>query len=307
MLTSFFGKSSPLNFVLVSSYVLILGGLHYALEEKPGFTLLEISTVLGVIAVLIFSMLLLDFTIRKNSLTPLHTFGIFVFSCSVTMLPVLFFQLNLALAGLFLLLAYRRMFSLRSPKNTEVKILDASIWIGVASLFYFWCILAFFPLFAAIFMMPWKSFRFYLIPFLGVLGLLLISAAYQFVVFNSLESFARWPRKISFDFSAYASWELLIASSFFLALLVWTLFSSIADITKGPRKRRPNKVLQLYLMGTSLLIIILTNEKAGAELLFLMPPFALIVAGYVQKKQDLWFKETLLWCFLLLPIVILFV
>jgi hypothetical protein len=307
MLTSFFGKSSPLNFVLVSSYVFIIGGLHYVFKEKPGFAILEISTVIGVVAVLIFSVLLLDFTIRKNALTRLHTLGIFIFSCSAAMLPVLFFQLNVALASLFLLLAYRRMFSLRSPKNTEVKILDASIWIGVASLFYFWSLLALFPLYVAIFMMPRKSIRYYLIPLLGGIGLLLIAAAYQLVVSNSLEKFAQWPRKISFDFSAYASWELLVVLSFLLALLVWTLFSNIVDITKGPRKERPNKVLQLYMLGTSLLMVILTNDKTGAELLFLIPPFAIIVAGYIQKKQDLWFKEILLWCFLLLPMVILFI
>lgn len=307
MLTSFFGKSRPLNFLLVGAFIFIVGGLHYFLDEKSSFALNEIPGVSGVLAALIFSMLVLDFTIRKNALTLLNTFGIFLFSCAVAMLPVLFFKLNIVLANLFLLLAYRRMFSLQATTKTEVKILDASIWIGVASIFYFWSILMIMALYGAIFLMPKRSLRYYLIPIVTAIGLLLIATSYQFITTDSLEWIANWVGNISFDFSSYASWELLAALTFFLALLVWTLFSQMVDITKGPRKERPNKVLQLYLVGSAMLVITVANGKTGAELLVLIPPVVIIVAAFIQKKSDVWFKEILLWCFLLLPVVFLFV
>lgn len=307
MLTSFFGKSSPLNFLLVSTYILIIGGLHYVFTGDNNFTTFEISVLLGATALLIFSMLLLDFTIRKNSLTLLNTFGIFLFSCSTAMLPELFSQPAIIFSNLCLLLAFRRMFSLQSSKNTEIKILDASIWIGVASIFYFWSIFLILVLYTALFFVPQRSLRYFLIPPIGGLGLFLIATAYQLLVNDSFDWIMIWPEKVSFDFSAYATWELIVFITFMLVLTVWTIFPKIADLTKGPRKEKPNKLLQLYAVGICILIASVSANKTGAELVFIVPPSVIIISGYIEKKSDVWFKEILLWCFLLLPIAFLIV
>ena len=305
MLTSFFGKSNPINFLLVGVFVLIIGGLHYSLNPESTFNASEIIVLLGVIALLVFSMLLLDFIIRKNSLTLLNSFGIFLFTCSAAMLAPMFSQPAIVLANLCLLLAFRRMFSLQSQKNTEVKILDASIWIGVASIFYFWSILLILLLYFALFFIPNRSIRYYLIPPIGGIGLLLIAGAYQVLAKQSFDQLLRWPDGISFNFSSYANWEFMVFITFLLVLSVWTLFPKIADLTKGPRKERPNKLIQICALGVCLVIATVSPEKTGAELLFIVAPASIIISSYIEKRSDLWFKEILLWAFLLLPIAFL--
>jgi len=111
-------------------------------------------------------------------------------------------ELGVVLANVFILLSLRRIFSLRSYKNCEQKILDATIWIVVGSIFYFWSLLLFIPLYVAIMSVPVKGIRYYLIPIVGWLGLLFVVMAYHLVKEDSFLWFQQWLYGISFDFSS---------------------------------------------------------------------------------------------------------
>jgi hypothetical protein len=280
--------------------------LDYFLDPKAVFDLQNIGTFLGVIGLLIFSVLLLDFTIRKNALTLLNTYAVFVFSCSIAMLPGLRKEPFLVISTVFLLLASRRMFSLQSPKNSERKILDASLWIALASVFYFWSFLLFVALFLCITLKPNKKLREYLIPVVGVTAVFLIATAYHFIKDDSFGWFVSWLGDVSFDFSAYAQTRMLLLITFMAAMLVWTVISKMTAITSGSRKERPNQLLELYILGSCLFLVLISSEKTGAEFLFLLPAAAIIISGYIEKKNEKWFKEILLWIFVLLPLLFVF-
>src|SRR5690606_16620146 len=130
-------------------------------------------------------------------------------------------QHKILLANAFLLLALRRIMSLRSDKNSSKKILDASIWITVASLFYFWSLLFFIPLFIAVFQKPNTNYKQILIPFTGFVAVLIINTAYQLLANDSLFWFADWQETISFDFSKYNSASILVPITVILAFFIW--------------------------------------------------------------------------------------
>ncbi len=306
MLTSFFGKSTPLNFLVVSIYIFAMGLLGYFLDPEAVFDLQHSAVFLGVTGLLIFSVLLLDFTIRKNALTLLNTHAVLIFSCSVAMLPGLRKEPFLVISTVFLLLALRRMFSLQSPKNSERKILDASLWIAMASVFYFWSFLLFIALYLCITLKPNKKVREYLIPVVGVTAIFLIASAYHFIKDDSFGWFVRWLGDVSFDFSGYAQTRMLVFITFMAAMLVWTVISKLAAISSGSRKERPNQLLELYVLGSCLFLVLISSEKTGAEFLFLLPAAAIIISGYIEKKNEIWFKEILLWIFVLLPLLFAF-
>jgi len=306
MLTSFFAKSSPLHFLLVGSYLFLILGINFVIDAETNFTSEGIGMFPGVLALLIFSILLLDFMIRKNTLTHLNAFSIFVFACSAAMLPEIFKMPAIVVSSVLLLLAVRRMFSLQSPKNAEIKILDASLWIGLASLFYFWSFLFLIALYMAIFLKPLKNVRYLLIPVVGIVGLFLIVTAFYFMYDNSFSWFLDWLETISLDFSSYAKPQQWIFVTIMGALIIWTTVSIMADISKGPRKDKPNNILKLYVLAVSVLLVLVSSEKSGAEFLFLIAPAAIIISNFIEKKTEIWFKEILMWIFLLLPIVFIF-
>jgi hypothetical protein len=307
MLTSFFGKSAPLNFVLLSSYIFLICLLHFVLGTETVFSLVTIGSFAAVVGLLAFSILLLDFTIRKNGLTLLNTYAIFIFSCGLGMLCGFIKEPNIVLANLCILLALRRMFSFQAPKNSERKILDASIWILLASAFYFWSILLFAGLYVAILLKPQKAFRHYLVPLVGIVGVFFIATAFHFLKDQSFGWFVNWLGDTSFDFSFYAQTEMLIFVSFIAALLIWTLITKIKTISSGAKKDRPNNILEIYVLVALLAALLFSSDKTGAEFLFLLAPASIIISGYIEKKSEVWFKEILLWVFLLLPFLFVFI
>ena len=117
MLTSFFGKSIPLNYLILGVFIVagyLLGAISGSLVVITPY-LLFVHSAFIILSVLI--MLLLDFIIRKNHLTKTNTFAILFFTCFMVMLPVIFLQHKILLANAFLILALRRIMSLRSDKN----------------------------------------------------------------------------------------------------------------------------------------------------------------------------------------------
>ncbi len=306
MLTSFFGKSRPLNFLLLICYILVISGLHYFSNPDSGVSSKEILMALGVVGLLIFSMLMLDFIIRKNGLTRLNTYAILIFSCSIMMLSDLSNELGVVLANIFLLLSLRRIFSLRAFKNIERKILDATIWIVIASAFYFWCLLLFIPLYVAITNIPQKSIRYYLIPVTGWTGLLLIAVAYHLLVDDSFIWIQQWPNGISFDFSSYAQMKTLIFITFISATLIWSTLSYLTTLSSVMKKDRPNHILVLYVLVVSIFMALISSEKNGGEFIFILTPAAIVISGYIEKRSEIWFREILLWIFVLLPILFVY-
>lgn len=307
MLTSFFGKSRPLNFLIVSIFILGVTFLHFILSATPTFTTETILEFMGSVVLLIFSMLVMDFIIRKNTITQLNTYAIFIFSCALLMLTQLTEAPKLILANLFLLLAFRRILSLRSTKKWEQKILDASIWIVLASIFYFWSVLWFIGLYIAITTKSQRQLRHYLIPIVGGVAIFLIATAYHFILDDSFAWFIGWLEDISFNYMAYSRLDLLIFITFISALIVWTVSARIVSLKSTPKKDRPTQLLTMYILGINILMTLLSPTKNGAEFIFMLAPTAIIISSFVEKKTEIWFRELLLWAFVLLPLLFVFI
>ncbi len=317
MLTSFFGKSNPVNYLILGAFIIVgylLGAISWSSIVLTPILLLKHGFYI-VLSVLI--MLLLDFIIRKNHLTKNNTFAILLFTCFLVMLPVIFLQHTILLSNAFLLLALRRIMSLRNDKNSSKKILDSSIWITVASLFYFGSLLFFIPLFIAIIQKPNTNYKQILIPFTGFLTVFIINTAYQLLVNDSLFWITNWQETVSFDFSEYHSASILVPITVILAFYVWAGVYRLLKISVIPLKERPNYLLLLYLSITALFVALAAPEKTGAEIFFIIAPVAIIVTNYIEKFEtertfekdvaEFWFKEIMLWLVVVLPFIFLFI
>lgn len=313
MLTSFFRKSNPINYLLLSIFILI--GFIYALTR---FNTSEMSWAMGIKSILIaigcvFSMLLLDFMIRKNDLTERNTFAIFLFSCFLVSVPTIFIHGPIVTANIFVMLALRRIFSLPSNINTEKKILDASIYIGLASLFYFPAILFIGFLFLAVIRMNELNYRWLLIPFVGLLVMAVLTTVYYILIEDTIAWWILWVQPIAFDFSVYHSLSVLIPVTIISAIMLWTGAHLLLRLGSLSKKEKPRGFLILLLTIISLLVCLLSPIKTGAEVLFIITPSAMLAANYIGYHQpnnklgardtNFWFKEILLLIVLLLPCI----
>lgn len=306
MLTSFFGKSSPVNYLLLGLYMLtvtVLQGIHDSNFEWSAQNL----AILGSNAMLLlFSMLLVDFFIRKNTLTQSNTYGIFCFSTASLFFP-LAMDWKILLSLLFVLLGLRRMFSLHSGKNSERKLLDASLWFFIASYFYAWNLVWFIPLFAGLFSIKNLKFKFFLIPPLTGIAVFLIGTAYFLMVNDSYDWIVLSRYKISLNFVNYGIVSLIVGITVLLTFFIWSLVFRFGSLNEIPKKYKSNYVLVIYVSFTGILAALLANTKTGSELILLVPGMALVLAGYLERQIDFWLRELMMWILLLLPIVLIFI
>ena len=313
MLTSFFGKSNPINFLILSLFILFGFIGHFIITQPIGYNWGVILNYSACLIICVFSMLLVDFIIRKNALTRLNTFGILFFTCFLFMFPAMLLDKSILISNLILLLAFRRILSLKTERNLEKKILDASIWISIAALFYTYSILYFVILFASIFRKTHTTYKHLLIPFVGFLSVFICLTAYNSLVNGSFDWFYQIELGISKDFSAYNSFEIIIPLSLFLSLLIWAGIHRIYKLPTIPKKWRPNYLLMLLIAAASIIVVLSSPQKTGAELVFLIAPTAIIVANYIEESDsrhkkgndNKWFKEGLLWLVIVLPIVLM--
>lgn len=304
MLTSFFGKSKPINFILLSCVLLV--GWFVALYKNhvTAFTATEIAKNIGVYLGILFLMLLLDFVLRKNDLSKNNTYGIFFLSFTIAAIPFVFKDIHIVIATVLLLLSLRRIFSFSSERNKQKKILDASIYIALAGLFYFYALLFFIVLYIALIRRISSEIKNLFIPVLGFASVFILTTTFYYIIEDSFAWFYTINYSINLDFRTYNSIAILIPLTIVVTCIVWMGAKALITLPVIPKKERPNKFLLIVVMLVSIVIVLLTKVRTGAEILLLIPASAMLFSTYVQHSKEFVFKEIILWVFLVLPIVI---
>lgn len=306
MLTSFFSNSRPSHFIVVS--LLLFAGCFFNiihdLNEVTNYDSIVKLLIQNTMFLLFF--LLLSFIIKKNRLTQSNSYALFLFCCFILMIPFFFNDSNLAFSFFFLLLALRRILSISSQKNIEKKILDASIWITIAALFYFWSILFFIILFIAIIQLTSTNYKLVFIPFVGFTSVIMLTSVYHTMVNNDIWSFLEYKDQISFDFSPYYSLKIIIPSIFILLSGIFTFVYKSITISKTPLKEKSTHWILFFFLLIGIILIVLKNNKNGSELLFLLVPISIFTANFIESIDKKWISELFLWFAFILPFALIF-
>ena len=306
MLTSFFSNSRPFHFIVVS--LLLFAGCFFNiihdLNEVTNYDSIVKLLIQNTMFLLFF--LLLSFIIKKNRLTQSNSYALFLFCCFILMIPFFFNDSNLAFSFFFLFLALRRILSISSQKNIEKKILDASIWITIAALFYFWSILFFIILFIAIIQLTSTNYKLVFIPFVGFTSVIMLTSVYHTMVNNDIWSFLEYKDQISFDFSPYYSLKIIIPSIFILLSGIFTFVYKSITISKTPLKEKSTHWILFFFLLIGIILIVLKNNKNGSELLFLLVPISIFTANFIESIDKKWISELFLWFAFILPFALIF-
>ena len=304
MLTSFFSKSRPANIIIIALYLLVFFVI-FGISEQTLTGWVVLLGKAGIFLVFIFSLFLLNFISGKNELTGKNGFKIILFAGFVCAFPAVFDNHNVILANLFLLLALRRTISLKSQRETAQKIFDATFWIGIASLFYFWSILFLFLVYFAVLVHAGHRFKNWLIPLVSVLILLSLVTSGDLLMTDSFYTFSDWFQQSNFDFENYRRLPVLLPVAFLFALTLWATFFYLLIIQKAGTNTKTSLFIILLAAALAITVAVFAPDKNSSELLFFFAPLAIIVSNYFEKMKDKWFKEILLIVIVLLPVLLL--
>lgn len=304
MITTIFSKSKPINFLIV--FFIMFCAFVFLGFKFPDLIINQgLGAKIAVFFVAYFSVLVLHFIVVKNGLSQQNNIELLVFALFFLAIPQTFLSNKIIVSNLFILLALRRMISIRSKKEIIKKLFDSGFLIGLASVFYFWSIL-FLPLviISLLFFSESKA-KYYFIPFLGLATLVIILSAISVVFYEDI--FSMFPQKIGFNFNytVYNSFQLIGAITILLSFGLWSSIFYLADIKKKMRSYRSSyKIMFVACMLASIIIAIAPN-KNGSELLFLFAPLSVIIMNYIETIKDNWFKNIFLVLLIIAPIVLL--
>ncbi|RYH76184.1 hypothetical protein EVU94_04280 [Flavobacteriaceae bacterium 144Ye] len=304
MISSFFSKAKPIHFAVISVILLLAFTLAKVFMANISGNFVAILKQLLLFGVVLLSVFVFDFVTSKNNLTKKNSYRILFFTLFMIMVPQTFLNSSILIANLFVLLALRRIISLRSQKEMKKKLFDAAFWISLATLLFFWSSLFYVLIFAALFLFRITDIKNWIIPLIGVLTVAVIVASVLIATGYDISNYVTSiDYTISLDFTNLNSGQIIIASTIILSYFVWSLFYYVRNIKNKAKSLKPSYFLILIATLLAAIIIIISPIKTGAEFIFLFAPLSIVLTNYIEVSSEKWFKEVLIWILIITPFI----
>ena len=305
MLARFFNKSEPLSFIslifLLFIYVIIW--LLVGVKETISFN--NVMSAAGLFFFFLSLLFIVEFIIRKNSLTPLNYYASFIFVILIGLFPTVINFSNISISNIFILLALRRIYSVKTKKETLKKLYDSGFYVGIAFLLYPITIIYFTLIYVSYFIYLKIINKQLILPVLGFLTPLLIVFTYYFI-FDDLNSFITLVEiNVGFDYHEYLSINFYIPILFILFVVLWAFV--IVFLKRNSLGREGKNSLNLVI-GHLLLTLVLINShnlEIRNSIQFLFFPISIVIGNLLSLNNNNWIKNTLLYSLLVFSLVLL--
>lgn len=292
MLANFFGKSKPINFIVL--FGLFLGYFILSVFSKElSFNLVkEVAWFLVVFSVY-------NFIIAKNLLTYDNSFAFLFFVILIGFFPSIITINTTFFANLTVLLFLRKVYSLQSSKNVFHKLFDGGLWLGISFLIEPYTGLLIILLYLSIFLHQRYTYQTLLIPIIGVFGPLFLYFTYFFWhdnpdKFSSLFNWSFYP-----DFSLYTDQKFLLPVIFISFFVVISVFLKSPKALSVKNKFRKNWILILTHLIITTVILLLVKGGSGSEFLYVFFPLSVILANGIEFFQKKWYADVIIVLFLI--------
>ena len=282
MITSVFRKSTPINLILVVFLMLVFFLIYQFQDFSWTNSPFSILKKVGLFFVLIASVFITDFITKRNGLSKDSSYTILFYFLFVLFFPSILNNLNLVLSNFFILLATRRLISLQSLKAPKEKIFDASLWIFIASLFHFWCIIFILLVFISIILHASRDYRNWILPFIAFFIVGIIFSLHATIFDEALNLNMQTSLKIDYFTNNYQNLALSIFTTVTLFFVV-SIFLTLAH--------RPLILLTSYktiisFLFIGVLIFVISPNKSNDLLLFTFAPLSIIASAHIEMKQE---------------------
>ena len=294
MITSLFRKSTPFNYSVV-----ILGMVAFAVMYFGSTTVLPHKSApilyffidLGLLYAALF---ITNFIAKKNALSKDSAYTVLFYLLILWVFPSCYLNTSLLASHFFILLSMRRLVSLHTMKSAKEKLFDASLWVFVASLFYFWSILFIVLVYISILFHTARDYRTWFLPILAFVTVAMIAlfGTYflNFSWLDNLQQQAQYGTTFDFDYTNLPSLLLMI----YLAIAILAVFIMVLAITNKPLLQHSSykKIVSAFVIGLG--IYALAPVKSGELMLFTLSPLAIIFTSHIEAMAGKWQKEVLL-------------
>jgi len=289
MISSVFGKSRLINFLLVWALIL----LFVFFDQGMGGNTLSWRAFFIDAALLALILGLLQFVIAKNNLTTQHHIALFFFGMSVIAHPTAVLDVPMMGTLAALLLAFRRILSMRSLNEVRTKVFDATLWILLASWFFPSALLALLLLYLALYFYQRDRPKNWLVSLLALAAFLVLlwgfgSETTALGYFNRLQGEFMRPDTTQHPWFPVLFWSVFGASA-------WTLFRTVQSLKSGLSGRLLSLRLVFVFWGIGFLWVGLHVHAHSSVWLLVFVPASVLAAAAWETLPKFWMKEAMLW------------
>jgi hypothetical protein len=286
MITSVFKKSTPLNYSLVVILMLVFFFIYQFQDISWAKSPILASEKISLLIVVLGSMLITNFVVKKNGLSKDNGYTIFFYLLLTLFFPLALNNPNILLANFFVLLALRRLLSLQSLKASKEKIFDASLWILLASLFQFWCVLFMILVFISIVFHVSRDYRNWILPFIALFTVatlfLLVSLLFNIDIIAFFQNRAVVDFRINYFTNNYQNGAL----SIYVAVALFLVSSLLLTLSNRPLLLHSSykKIVAYFVLGV--IVYLISPNKSNDLLLFTVAPLAIMGTSHIEFSQN---------------------
>ncbi len=303
MISSFFSKTKPINYVVLSVFlVLFIGFYQIWIGLDANLLNGDLIRTFALVA-LVGEMFLANTIVRNEKVADFSSYPMLFFVLLLVVFPESTLDNNMVFCNFLLLLVFWRLLSVKTIKNVKHKIFDASFFIGIASLFVDWAILYLLLVFLVINLYDRATVKNWFIPLIAIGTVAIL--AFTIALLNDSVSFFEEHYRFSMDFlkdNLNLLGMIKPAVYVFITLVVMVLvFLKLRQ--KGGGKLLALRVLFFgYLLSVT--IMMFSNTEASSSVLGFFPA-AIFFTNYLGTFKQNRYKEIAVVVLLLIPFLIL--
>lgn len=300
MLARFFKKSQPISFVSLLLLLFIYIGFHFFHTVSSPFVIGDLLQNLGVYLFFSFILFLIDFIIKRNSLTAANYYAVFFFVVLFGLFPDVLHFSKIGVSHLFILFAFRRIYSIYTKKEVLLKLFDSGFYIGIAFLLY--------PLTFVYVLLIYIAYSIYIrvldknifIPIIGFITPIFIVFSYYYF-FEKLSVFRNLVEiNLSFDYRLFEDKLIYIPLLLILLLIFISFIKVISNHNSLGAHGKDNLIIILSHLLISVFIIVLNTLEIKDTMQFIFFPTAVLIGNFIFFIKKIWIKEVLLYSIIIL-------
>jgi hypothetical protein len=297
MIASLFSKTRPINYALVLIMLFSCFFLYQFQVPTVNFTTGDLFSKIIVFLLLLLSFFLVNFISLKNALTQNDNYAILLFLVFILLFPSVLNNIKIVLSNVFLLLALRRLISLKTLSSSKEKIFDASFWIFLSAIFHFWSILYIILVFISIIFHSGKEYKNWILPFVSFLCVWILYIATSLFLFGNY-SINKAVFQVSFNFFDFKDVYQNMALSLFVSISVLFFASQTIDYQNKPLNMQSSYKQVYFAFLLAVGIYVFSANKSNDLLLYTFAPLAILGANMFEKMENSIYKEVSLYLLL---------
>lgn len=301
MISSFFGKTKPINYIVLSVFLFLIYSLFIVLRTdrflENTFVPLEVLTL----GAALFTVFIINEIVKTEKVTDFSSYAMLLFVLLLAAFSDTLADKNGIFTNLFLLLALWRLLAIKSTKNVKHKIFDASFLICLASLFYDWAIVYLILVFVVINVYDRKTVKNWMVPLIAILTVFILTFTVV-RVFGSPDFFMRHYR-FSFGFLEEGHFVFKNMTQLLIYIFLVVLVASLVFLKV--RKKGGGKLVLLRLVFLSFALGVVISLFASSEaspILVTFFPAAVFFTNYLETLKKSRIKEAAIWLCIVVPI-----